>query len=217
MNSVTRASHDITVQNVTKTAAEQRLEAQARSLEALTDDVIKAATWKGAGVGALAGCSLAVLSASNASQCVGGALLGGAVGAAIGNQKGKAQVAEQLTLVSRDDVAQSLSRASARMGSVRAGLRDVLAAQDAEAAMLKRDLASGAVSQETYDARLASMGETRRIVAEALMLTAKQAKAAKVQLEEVRGQGQDGLEWHVETVSTLEADAVSARTAISLL
>lgn len=206
-----------TVQTAQKTPSELRLEAQARSLDDMTREIIRASTIRGAGLGALAGCATAMISASGAQQCIGGAVAGGAIGAAIGKAHGEKQVAKRMAFVSRKDVAQSLSRASARLGSVRSGLAEVMAAQDAERRALRGKLAGGEITQEAFEARLAAMAETRRVVAEALTLTARQAKAAKANIASAQGKGQTDLEWHVEAADELEHEAISARSGISLL
>ena len=67
------------------------LRTQTAELNALMRDLVRQSTRKGILTGALAGCGLAVVSASNAPRCVAGAAAGGLVGGVIGNAQGKRQ------------------------------------------------------------------------------------------------------------------------------
>lgn len=139
------------------------------------------------------------------------------MGAAAGNAHGKKKAREQVALIQRDDLQSSLSRASARLGSVRAGIAEMTTAQDAERAELKAQVASGELSEAAFDARMEEMVETRAQVAEALTTSAERAKQAQQQIAEAQGQGQEGLGWHAEMADEIEQDALSARASISLL
>lgn len=201
----------------TRPSAEVTLEAQAVALEGMTRDIIRKSTMQGAALGAVAGCSLAMISATSASRCLGGVVVGGALGAATGHQLGQKSAQARLSLIATEDVAQSLSRASARLGTVTSGLSEVLDAQDAERAELATQLADGRLSQEAYDARLEEMIATRRAVAQALQLTASQAREARDALAQAAQRGQTGIDWHLEAAETLETEALSARSQITLL
>ncbi len=198
------------------TEAERQLEEQADALQSMTRDIVRKSTLRGAGVGAVAGCGLALLSATSATRCVGGAIIGGAAGGIAGNAIGKHRVNQRVQLIKRDDAARAISRASARMGTVKSRLSELIATQDAERAELKIKLARGLVTQEMYDGRIAAMQQNRAALAEALALSATQAAKARRLLLEAQRKGQDGLDWHLAAAQRLEANAISARSNIQL-
>lgn len=198
------------------TDEERLLQEQAAALDDMTRAIIRASTLRGAGYGAAAGCGLALVSASSAGRCAAGALVGGAVGGVIGHEAGKHKVAKRVQLVSRDDAARALSRASARVGSLNSRVQALIATQDAERDLLKHQLGRGEITKAQYDARLTGMRQTRQALAEALSLSAKRAKEAHRLLATAQTKGQDGLTWHLEAAQELETDAESARSQIQL-
>lgn len=202
---------------VSASASEQRLTEQAIALDQMTRDLKRKATLQGAAIGAAAGCGLAVVSASSGGQCVAGALAGGAVGAVAGHAAGQKAVEKRVELVSLSRVTPVLAEAKNQMALVNQGLPEMLAAQSAETERLDGQLRSGDITQAQYDARLGKMQAARAELAEVLTLSASQVRAARQALEDAGQKGQTGLDWHVMTAKTLEQDAVSARSQLSLL
>lgn len=190
---------------------------QAQALDAMTRDLVRAATLKGAAVGAAAGCGLAIVSSSESAKCLAGAVAGGAVGAAVGNAVGHNQVAQRVEVVQLSRVTPAISGAAQQMARMNDGMTEFLSGQDDELALMKMLHDKGTMSQQDYDARLAAIRASRADVAEALTLSAAQAQTAKQALAQAKAQGQTGLDWHIMQVDTLEDEATSARSRISLL
>lgn len=199
------------------TEQERMLMEQAQALDGMSREILRNATLRGAGIGAAAGCGLALVSASSAGRCIGGALVGGAIGGVAGHAIGKNQVANRVQIVSRDDAARAISRTSARVGSLNTRLHDLLAAQDREIAAMKRARAADEMTQAEFDARLSAMRDTRAALGQALTLSAKRAAEARQLLLDAQHKGQQGLTWHIDATEELEADALSAKSAISLI
>lgn len=190
---------------------------QADALSRMTQDIIRKSTVNGAALGALAGCGLVVLSASNAKNCVGGALAGGAIGAIAGNAQGKAQAAKRIELVSPSALVRSIGKADDQMEAVSRDLPQLLAAQDAELDALNRKMASGALTEAQFAQRFEVIKANRAQLAEALSLSAAQAQEAHKNLQAAQAKGQSGLDWHLHATSQLAREATSARSSISLL
>lgn len=204
-------------QGAALSADEARLLSQTRALQDMAADMVRQATLRGAGLGAAAGCGTALISAQGASRCLGGAVVGGLVGAAVGHEVGQRRLQHRLAGLSRDDLAQSLSRAHARLGTVRAGLAEVLAAQDAERAMLSRQRDAGEITRAEHDARLAEMARMRADIAVALTDTAAEGSALTARIDDLRAAGADGLDWHSDQARDFNAGVASARARISLI
>ena len=92
------APETISVHNASN---EIQMQDQALALNAMTRNIIRKSTVQGAAIGAFAGCGLVILSASNAKNCVTGAVAGGAIGAVAGAANGKKQNTELALLSDR--------------------------------------------------------------------------------------------------------------------
>ncbi len=204
-----------TLQDVT--AQEAQLTEQATALDRLSNDLMRRAMTRGAKVGAAAGCGLAVVSTSSGANCLAGALAGGTVGAVAGHAAGKKQVDARMELVSLSRVTPSITRTRDQMQLVEQGLPDLLASQARELATLRERMLAGELTETAFDARVAEIKQSRAMVAEALSLSASNARAAHKALAEAKSDGQTGLDWHLMMVGKLEKDALSARSSISLL
>lgn len=199
------------------TPEERLLVEQANALDDMSREIIRNATLRGAGIGAAAGCGLALMSASGASRCIGGAVIGGVVGGAAGHAIGQKQVANRVQIVSLDGAARAISRTSARVGSVKSRLHAVLDTQDRELADMRAKVAAGQMPQSALDARIETVRQTRAALGEALVLSARRAAEARRLLLAAKQKGQSSLTWHIDATRELEADALSARSAIGLL
>lgn len=193
-----------------------QLTEQTASLEILMRDIVRKSTRKGMVTGAAVGCGLVVLSASNAKNCVAGALVSGAAGAAIGHAAGKKEVARRVELVSANSLTKSIRKTNDQMDSIAIDLPHTLAAQDIELAALARQRDRGEISQATYQARLDAVRADRRALTEALSLTAAQANLATANLETAASRGQTGLDWHLSATKQLARNVESARSQITL-
>lgn len=198
-------------------STELQMAEQTQALNRMTRDIIRKSTANGAALGALAGCGLVVLSASNAKNCLGGAVAGGAIGALAGNAHGKKQAAKRVELVSPSALVRSIGKADDTMDSVTRDLPNLLAAQDAELDALNRKMAKGELTEAQFAHRYEVIKANRAQLAEALSLSAAQANEAHRNLQAARAQGQTGLDWHLSATQSLAREATSARSSISLL
>ncbi len=195
---------------------ERLLTNQAHALDRMSKDLVRKTTFKGAAIGAVAGCGLAVVGGSKA-KCAQAALVGGVLGGVAGNAAGKAQVNRRVELVELNRILPSLRKTNDQMEVVAGGVSNLMAKQDAEIAQLKADLTHGATTQAAYDARLSEIRTVRSELAQALTLSAGQARQAKEALVAAQSQGQTGIDWYIAETNKLEAEAVSARAQLSLL
>lgn len=198
-------------------ASETQMAQQTKALNQMTRDIIRKSTINGAAIGAIAGCGLIVLSASNAKNCVAGALAGGAVGAIAGNGNGKKQAAKRVELVNPSALVRSIGKADDRMEAVSRDLPGMLAAQDAELVTLNRQMSAGQITEAQFAHRFEVIKANREQLAEVLSLSAAQANEAHKNLQNAQAEGQTGLDWHLSATKSLARDATSARSAISLL
>lgn len=176
-----------------KTDAERKLEAEAKSLNQVTNDIIVRNTVEGAVVGALAGCGIALLMGGDGNDCARGAVVGGVAGGVTGNQVGRAAAAKNVELVKRDQVLANLRGVSTRLNSVESNLRSVVRAQNAEIASLNRQLAAGQVTKSSYNARVNAINSNRRTVDSALAASERNIVKTRNELRSARQQGQQGL------------------------
>ena len=190
---------------------------QTAALDALMRDIVRNSTIKHAAVGAAVGCGISVLAASDASGCLRAAAAGGVVGAVSGNLAGKREVAQRMELFSANDLVRSIRKSNDQLDDITTHLPQMLAQQQEDVATLNQLKASGAISEDAYDAQLADIRTSRAEVAEALVLSADQAKLAQNNLAEAADQGQPGLEWHIRAIEQMERETLSARSTISLL
>lgn len=190
---------------------------QANALNDLSRDIVRASTSKGAKIGAVVGCGLALISAANAQKCVAGAVVGGVSGAVTGHHVGKRKVAQRVELVDPNQLVRSIRETNGEMENLTGTLPQLLAAQDKEldALSLQRDL--GTISQSAYEKRYNEIKNHRTDLAQSLSLSSGQANLAAKNLENAATQGQTGLEWHFGATKNIAKQAESARSTISLL
>lgn len=200
-----------------ETGLDAALEAQAQALTESSDRLVRSSTINGALIGAAIGCGLTVLSASNAKNCVAGAALGGAGGAAVGHVVGKQKVQRRVELVSPSAVVRNLRSANDKLDSIYADLPTVLGAQDVRLNALSMALAKGEITQAAHDREVNVIRAERADLAQALMMSERDARAAARNLQEAATQGQSGLDWHIGSTNRLADDMASARDQIDLL
>ena len=190
---------------------------QADILSANARAIVRASTLKGAMMGAAVGCGLSVLSASSASTCVKAAAVGAAGGAVIGNIVGKQDVERRIALASPNALVRNLRKANTNLDAITTSLPQVLAQQDAELNRLTLAYAANQISRETHETALHTIRQERANLAEALMITVKEAKLANSNLKHAASQGHSGLDWHIAATEKLARETHSARSTISLL
>ncbi|MDE1130480.1 MAG: glycine zipper family protein [Ascidiaceihabitans sp.] len=196
---------------------ENTVSRQADALNGLSNDLVLASTIKGAKIGAVVGCGLAILSASNAKNCIVGAVTGGATGALIGHSSGKIQIAQRVELVNPNQLVRNIRKTNDTMEILTTSLPDLLEAQNEELEVLSFNRDMGTLSQEAYEKRYSEIQASRTALAESLSLSASQANLATNNLENAATRGQTGLEWHFGATKQIAEQAESARSSISLL
>jgi hypothetical protein len=194
-----------------------QLDAQAKSLNSMANELVKKSTGQGAAIGAAVGCGLGLISASGAQKCVTGAVAGGVTGAAIGHQNGKRKVAARVAQVSKQDLSNTLLDANKKLGEIKQSLPEILASQDAELSRLREQKAAKEITQDSYATRVSQIREDRAKLADALMDSADKARISADNLGVAASQGQSGLMWHIGAAKRLEDEAMSTRSQINLL
>ncbi|SDE42524.1 hypothetical protein PUH89_07360 [Rhodobacter capsulatus] len=191
-----------------KTPAERQLEADAKSLNQVTSNIIVRNTLEGAAVGALAGCGLVLLMGGDGDDCARGAALGAVAGGVAGNQVGQAAAAKKTELVKRDQVLANLKGVSAKLNGVETSLRAVLRSQNSEIASLKRQLANKQISDASYRARLNAINANRRTVDAALATSERNMSTTRNELQAASKGGQKNL-------ATLSSAAASTQARLA--
>lgn len=176
-----------------KTAAERQLEADAKSLKQITNNIIVRNTVEGAVVGALAGCGLAVLMGGNAQDCARGAAVGGVVGGVAGNNVGRQAAQKKVELVQRDQVLANLKGVSAKLNVVERNLAAVVKSQNSEISSLRRQLKAGQISQASYSSRINAINSNRSTVAAALADSERDVVKSRNEIRAAQQKGQTGL------------------------
>lgn len=176
-----------------KTAAERKLEADAKSLNQVSKKIIVNNTVQGALVGAAAGCGIALILGGNGSDCAAGAAAGGLIGGIGGNQVGQKAAQKNKEIVQTAAVVGNLAAVSKRLNTVEAELRSVLRSQDAEIRSLRRQVQAGQVSQSAYNARVRAIKSNRAVVNNELVKSERSVQEASNQLASAQKQGQPGL------------------------
>lgn len=192
------------------------LSEQANALNANARGIVRASTVKGAILGAAVGCGVGVLVA-DASACVKTAAVGAVTGAVAGNINGKRDVARRVELASPNKLVVNLRRANKNLDSIQQDLPALLAQQDAEINNLTLALASNQITKGQHDTRMNAIRSERAALAEALSLTASQAKQASANLKTASANGHSGLDWHISATDQLARESISARASITLL
>lgn len=193
------------------------MQAQADALDHMTKDLVRKSTMKGTAIGALAGCGLAAMTGAGKNSCLKGALAGGVVGGIAGHVHGKAQVEKRVEIVSLSRVMPSIRAASGQASLVNRNVPGLIKAQNREIERMQLQVARGEMSKQQFDGYMTKIRADRQSLTNSLALSADQARQAREALEIAEDQGQQGLSWYIHTVSQVEEDAVSARSAISLL
>lgn len=196
---------------------ETQMTQQTAALANMTQDIVRKSTTKGIAIGAIAGCGLAVVSASNAKNCVSGALIGGIAGGIAGNAQGKKEAKRRVELVSPSALVRSIGKASKQMNTVSRDLPTLLASQETEMKTLEAQRKTGKITAQAHETRVSEIKQNREALAETLTLNAAQASEAHKNLKNAAAQGQTGLEWHINATEHLQNESLSARSAISLL
>jgi uncharacterized protein YcfJ len=211
------SSKSAVVEEASAAGREALIADQAAALNQMTQDIVRKSTVRGAAIGALAGCGLVVLSASNAKNCLTGAVAGGAVGAIIGNASGQSDVKRRVKLVSPSALVKSIGRGQDQLAQIEMDLPALLAKQDQELVQMNEDLKAGKITEAALVARTNEIRESRGNLANALTLSAEQSHEALLHMEAAKAKGQDGLDWHMNAAKNMSRDAVSARSTISML
>ena len=124
---------------------------QADALNGLSNHLVLASILKGAKIGAIVGCSLAIVSASNAKNFIVGAVTGGATGALIEHSSGKTQIAQRVELVNPNQLVRNICKTNDTMETLTTSLPDLLAAQIEELEVLSFNRDMGTLSQGAYE------------------------------------------------------------------
>ncbi|WP_147419687.1 hypothetical protein [Sulfitobacter guttiformis] len=193
------------------------IDAQAAALIELSERMVVQSTIKGAAMGAVVGCGLAVASAGNVSNCLAAATVAGVGGALAGHMAGKRQVTHRIETVSPSVIVRTLRKTNQQLALVQGSLPARLAAQDRSLATLDLKLATGSIDRETYLERKESIVSERRAIADALLATEANAVQTTANLQSAAARGQTGLAWHISAIKALEREVGSARSSISLL
>lgn len=189
---------------------------QVEALSATADDLVHRSKVRGATIGAAVGCGLAVVSATQARRCVAGAAVGGLGGAFIGEQAGQRDLARRVELVSADHVGRDLQSATSRFARIKADLPTLLAEQEAELNALTMQHMRGEISQDEYNGGVARIEGERIAIAEALEMSARDARIASRNLSDAAARGQTGLDWHIGAAERLAEDVQSTRGSFEL-
>lgn len=189
---------------------------QAQALTASARGIVRASTLKGAMIGTAVGCGLGVLVA-DASSCAKAAAVGAASGAVIGHVAGKRDVARRVQLASPNALVRNLRSANDSLDFIKETLPQVLARQEAEMMQLSLSFAAGDISKSAHEQQLLAIRSQRAALAEALSLTAAEARQAAANLKDASARGHTGLDWHIAATEQLARDTLSARSNIKLL
>jgi hypothetical protein len=77
--------------------------------------------------------------------------------------------------------------------------------------------ATNKITKDQQDRRISEIRAERAALAEALSLTAAQARLASANLKTASANGHSGLDWHISATEQLARQSISARSSISLL
>lgn len=200
-----------------KTEAERKLEAEVKSLDQITRDIVTRNTIEGALAGAAAGCALGILLGGNSRDCARGAVAGGVAGGVAGNQIGQQAAAKNVALVQRDQVLAQLTGISQRLNSVEVNLQAVLRAQDAEIASLRRQVAANQITQSSLNARLSSINSNRSIVDAGLAKAETNMVATQDEIRVAQTQGQGDLGPVADATASTRTRLARNRSLIQLV
>lgn len=199
------------------TAEHEEIHSQAQTLTKMTKDIVRKSTLNGAAIGAMAGCGLALVAATNAKNCLSGVAVGATAGAVIGHENGKKQIAHRINLVSPSALVKSIRTSSDQVAQIEMTLPSVLAAQDIALSDLTERMKRGEITEDVFAANADQIRKDRGELVQALALSEAQARSAHENLKAAASQGQTGLDWHINATQHLADDVVSARSSINLL
>lgn len=190
---LTKPAAALSVPSSQKTEVERKLEAEAKSLNQVTNNIIVRNTVEGAVMGALAGCGLVLILGGDGDDCAAGAVAGGVAGGIAGNQVGRAAAAKNVELVKRDQVLANLRGVSSKMNSVESNLRAVVKSQNAEISSLSRQLSAGQITKSSYNARVNAINSNRKTIDSALAVSERNIVKTRNEIKSASQQGQQGL------------------------
>ncbi len=179
-----------------KTSQELQLEAEARSLNKQTQNIIVRNTIEGALVGAGVGCAIGAVFGGGDNKgrsCAQGAVAGGVLGAVGGNAVGRKAAQKNVQLIQRDKVLANLTNVSRQLNRVEGSLRSVLASQNAEIRSLRRQLANKQVTKASYDARVSAINSNRRTVSNELKKGEANIDKTRQEIRVAQSNGQRSL------------------------
>ena len=200
-----------------KTQAERKLEAEARSLNQISRNIIVKNTIEGAVIGAAAGCGIAVILGGDSSDCLTGAAIGGVAGGVGGNAVGRQAAQKNEQIVKTAEVVKNLSQVSQRLNGVEAQLASVVRSQNSEIRSLKRQLDANQVSQSTYNARVRAINSNRTAVRNELAKSEANVDKASKQLASARAGGQSDVRAAQRAASSSKARLARTRNSIKLI
>lgn len=190
---------------------------QATALSQSAEQLEQASKVNGALMGAALGCGITVLTGSNVRDCVARAAVTGVGGAAIGNVVGEREVERRVELVAPNEIARTLDTATRQFASIKTDLPDLLARQNAALDSLLMQRMNGTIKQDAYDLAVLKIEQERIELAEALSLSARDARRTSRNLEAAARRGQNGLDWHIGAATRLADDVDSTRSTFSIL
>jgi hypothetical protein len=207
----------VAASSANKTDEERKLEAEAKSLNKVTGDIIARNTVQGVAVGAIAGCGIALLLGGDAADCAAGAVVGGVAGGVAGNAAGRAAANANKELIKRDRLIADLKGVSTRLNGVEARLNSVLRAQNAEINSLNRQLKSKQISQSSYSQRMQAINSNRKVVSGELLKSEKNIAKTRNEIKAAQQQGQQGLVSADRAAASNQARLAKTRQQIKLL
>ncbi|MEL6610305.1 MAG: hypothetical protein AAFO93_15465 [Pseudomonadota bacterium] len=192
-------------------------DAQAQELRSLAQDLVRRSTSKGAIIGAAAGCGLNAAIAGDVTSCVPGAAMGATGGGLIGNVTGKMELEKRYALISPDAVATDLKAAALRFETVDEMMPALLAHYDGALDSLYAQYSAGSLTEAQYRDAVAVIREDRSRLAVALSVSGRDFRRTARNLEAVRENGQEGLDWHIDAAHKLADDVDALRSGMTLL
>ncbi len=190
---------------------------QVAALTQSADALVQSSKVNGALMGAVLGCGSSMLTGSSARACVARAAVAGVGGAAIGNIAGERDVERRVELVAPNEIARTLDTTTRQFESIKTDLPDLLARQEAALDSLMMQRMNGLIEQDAYDLAVLKIEQERIDLADALELSARDARRASRNLTEAARRGQNGLDWHIGTAARLADDVDSTRSTFSIL
>jgi len=189
---------------------------QVVALTQSADDLVRASRVNGALMGAALGCGVTMMTGSDARTCIARAALTGAGGAVIGNIAGQRDVARRVELVEPNEIARTLNTANSQFESIKGALPQLLAQQEAELNSLTMELLNREITLRQHNEAVRMIEQDRADLAEALTLSARDARQAARNLQEAERRGQNGLEWHIDAAGRLADDVESTRSSFDM-